>query len=206
MQLGKSLVSVSPAAWISLAFSVILLPLDWVTAWLFALCVHETGHICVSLLCGARIHHIRFTCLGAQITADSLPHGQEIFCTLAGPASGLLLLLFAKWLPKTAVCGMAQAVYNLIPLMYLDGGRALRGILCLLTGEQTASTISLHIDRVTRMILCILCLYVTWRLTWYLALLPCCVFLFRQRYKKNSLQTARTAGTIVLNETNEVRL
>ena len=41
----------------------------------------------------------------------------------------MILLLFAQWLPRTALCSWLLSIYNLFPLLSLDGGRALEILL-----------------------------------------------------------------------------
>ena len=62
--------------------------------------------------------------------------GREVVCILAGPLGGLSLLLLCRRFPRVAICGMLQSVYNVLPIYPLDGGRALRGILGRLPGEN----------------------------------------------------------------------
>lgn len=119
-----------------LAMLLLLVPIRWVFAWLFAAVFHELCHIIILRICKCRITRVQIGLRGAIMETDTLSWGREMICALAGPAGGLLLLLFARWLPRTAICSLLLSVYNLLPLYPLDGGRALRGfIFWLLPGE-----------------------------------------------------------------------
>jgi len=48
---------------------------------------------------------------------------------LAGPAGSMLLLLLSRSAPKIAVCGLFHGLYNLLPVLPLDGGRLLQLLL-----------------------------------------------------------------------------
>ena len=72
---------------------------------------------------------------------------KQMICILAGPAGSLLLLLTAEYLPRLALCGLVQGLFNLMPLHPLDGGRALRCIMEGLFHSQTAVAICRWIER-----------------------------------------------------------
>ena len=120
--------TVSPSACILAAMLILLLPLRWVFAAIFAAAFHEACHVLAVYLCGGTVRRICVGNRGAVIRADALPTGKELICILAGPIGSLLLVLFVRWIPRIALCGLFHAFYNLLPIYPLDGGRALRCI------------------------------------------------------------------------------
>lgn len=121
-------IEVSATFCIFLAVSLLLLPLQWVLATIVAACFHEVCHIFAIRMLGGRLSNISAGINGATIGIAAMSESKECLCALAGPIGGLILLIFARWIPKIAVCAAIQSLYNLLPLYPLDGGRALRCI------------------------------------------------------------------------------
>lgn len=122
---------------IILALAVLILPLQWIFAVVLAAAFHELCHYLAVKACGGEIHRLSVGISGARMEVTGLSEMQELLCALAGPAGGLLLLLFARWLPRTAVCAAFQSLFNLIPVYPLDGGRALRCCLDRIMPDKT---------------------------------------------------------------------
>lgn len=122
----KISVKFDASACILAALLLLTLPLKWLLAAVFAAIFHELCHILVIKLMGGQIWEIRIGVGGAVIVTDILSQGKEFACAIAGPTGSLLLLLFCRWIPRTALCAAAQALFNLLPLFPLDGGRMLR--------------------------------------------------------------------------------
>ena len=116
-------------------------------ALIFAAAAHELGHIAAICLMGGKICRMSFEASGMSICGT----GIESFCgelvvLLAGPAAGLLL---------TTVCRNAHSelfsfvggislllsVYNLLPALPLDGGRAVSCIIGRLWGARNAERV-----------------------------------------------------------------
>ena len=108
------------------AMLLLTLPLRWVLACFLAAAIHELGHILAVVLCGGRITGLVLSFRGARMDATPLSAGVELCCVLAGPAASLLLVLLARQFPRLAFCGLAQGIYNLLPLDPLDGARAVQ--------------------------------------------------------------------------------
>ena len=119
------------------ALLILVLPMSWLLAAAAAALIHELCHMCATRLLGGKISGIRIEMGGIRIDAY-LPHRwQEILAAAAGPAGSLLLLLLIRWIPKIAICGAAQGLYNFLPIYPLDGGRILRHLMEILYPERS---------------------------------------------------------------------
>lgn len=132
------------------ALALLLLPLRWLIAAVMAAAVHELCHIFAVKICGSNLRKIEIGAFGAVIDVLPMSRGKELLCALAGPAGGLMLLLFARWLPRVAVCAAFQSLYNLLPVYPLDGGRALRCGAALLLPPPLADGVCLWTERVVK--------------------------------------------------------
>jgi Zn-dependent protease len=134
------------------------------TALLFAsVLIHELSHSLVARLEGIQIHDIQLHIFGgwARLASEPRTPLAELRIAVAGPASSFMLALFflACWkitqqiLPHFSLLletfrylhwgNMVLAMFNLLPGLPLDGGRALRALLWhwrkdILSATQTA--------------------------------------------------------------------
>lgn len=125
-QRNRTPVSISAGAFLLGALLLLILPLKWLLAAVCAAFIHELCHLAAMKLTGSQVHEICIGRGGAAIKIGPMDSGRELICALSGPIGGLLLLLFARWIPRIAICAGIQSVYNLLPIYPLDGGRALR--------------------------------------------------------------------------------
>ena len=107
------------------AFLILTLPTRWLLSAVTAAMVHELSHIAAVYLVQGKIRGIHLHLTGCEILTRPMGQIQSVFCILAGPAGSLLLLLLRKQFPLIAVCALLQGIYNLLPVLPLDGGRAL---------------------------------------------------------------------------------
>lgn len=110
---------------------------------LLACALHELGHWAAIRLLGGRIARLRLTAVGAELALDGsrpLSYGRECAAALAGPAASLLTAELAAGgrLYLLAGLSLGQGLFNLLPILPLDGGRALGLLLTSLGGEDCA--------------------------------------------------------------------
>lgn len=134
-------VEYSGTACVFLALLCLVLPLDWLLAALTAAVFHELCHVIAVIFTGGNIYSLRIDTNGAVMEASMMEPWQELVCILAGPAGSLSLLALSKYIPKTALCGLVQGLFNLIPVSPLDGGRALKCMTGMLFSSKTANRI-----------------------------------------------------------------
>ena len=115
--------------YIRMALGLLILPLRWLIAWLLAALIHELGHVLAIVWSGHRIERVILKGMGAQLYTDFLG-SDEWFCALAGPITGVILVMMRKYFPLIAICAFFQTSVNLLPLPQLDGGRMLKGLVC----------------------------------------------------------------------------
>ena len=128
-------IRVEASAWIFLSILMVSVPLNWVLSAMAAAAVHELCHIAMLQIFGISVGEIRIGARGAVLDTAAMEPKQELLCALAGPAGSLLLSLFLLVVPRIALCGLVQGIFNLVPLYPLDGGRILRCLISLRNGK-----------------------------------------------------------------------
>lgn len=134
-------VTVFPRFCVFAALMLIIVPFPWFLGWMIAALIHEFFHCMALWACGKKVFRIQIDIGGAQIIADQLTDGQTVFCSLAGPMGGGLLVFLSPHFPRLALCALMQTVYNLVPIFPLDGGRALYGLSRMLFSDRISQWI-----------------------------------------------------------------
>ena len=130
-------------AWLNYLDRSFLLPMA-----LAACAAHELGHIAAIRLLGKSVKGIRLTAIGAELILERpLAYWQEGLAALAGPGVNLLLALAGCRFSLTfAGLNLALALFNLLPVGRLDGGRAVCCTLALLAGPGPADRVGRWLD------------------------------------------------------------
>ena len=124
--------SIKPYTYIALSILLFTIPLRWFVCWIIAVAFHEICHLIAVKSCGGEILSLSIGVGGAEIQCGNMTEKKNLLSVLLGPVGGLLLACFGHWLPGVALCSFILSVYNLIPVLPMDGGRAL----CILFGER----------------------------------------------------------------------
>lgn len=177
------------------ALLLLTLPLRWLLAAVIAAVIHELCHMLAVRLLGGTIMGVTIGPGGAVMETTPFSRGKELVCALAGPVGSLLLLSLCRWIPRIALCAGVQALYNLLPVYPLDGGRVLHCAAGLVLPERTAGTICRGIEGAV--IFGIFLLSAAAALVWHWGLMPL-LMAFVLLWKKNTLQTNANRGTIGL--------
>lgn len=110
---------------LGMALMLLILPLRWVLAAVAAAMVHEFCHVVAVVLLQGKITAISIRPGGCVMETDRMEPWRQFFSILAGPVGSLLLLLFRRTAPELAICGLFHGLFNLLPVLPVDGGRLL---------------------------------------------------------------------------------
>ncbi len=152
---------------------------------LAAALVHEFGHIAAAFFVGAKIRGGSVGLIGMNILYDcgSISYGKEILVCMGGvifnsTASILALIFFRNELGFFfAVCNIALALLNIIPINILDGGGIAKCILLMRYDYERADRKADFISFLCSFLLWIFAVYIQIRLEGNLSLLIISIYL-----------------------------
>ena len=156
---------ISPAGALLWSLLYLLLTPGEFLSLLAAVLFHELGHILALLLLDGGVDAVCLTGTGMRLDCRRVlaPAG-ALAAALAGPAFGALWALCAHALGLELAAGLSAALtaFNLLPLSFLDGGRALYSGLQLLLGSRAAERTAKRLDAAACVLACALGLFCAW--------------------------------------------
>ena len=117
-----------------------------------AVLVHELGHYITLRLCGGRVECVKLWLGGVSMVIGELGYTAEAVTALAGPAASMLLAVAAamfgrvfSYAPAYQLSGLSLlfALFNMLPVFPLDGGRVLFAVTARLFGLIPAERLRL---------------------------------------------------------------
>lgn len=162
--MGANFSRLSGGFLLGLALLLMMLPLPWLLSAVAAAAFHELCHDLAIRICCGQGGLLFLSASGARMTLPPMSRGREAICALAGPLGGLFLLLFARWIPRVALCAAFQSCFNLLPVYPLDGGRALQSLLSLVCSPPVCRILCTTLAVLCRILICILAFYGTFLL------------------------------------------
>ena len=132
---------VRPGAVVLFSGLYFLLPLRWCARLALTVTAHELGHVAALILCGAQVCGLRMEGCGLVLRCTPTEGAlRTVTAALAGPAAGAGLFCILRGLGYIACAELSLlfSCVNLLPVLPLDGGRALYAALSALAGERAA--------------------------------------------------------------------
>ncbi len=116
---------IKPNTYIFLTILLFTIPLTWISSWIIAILFHEFCHYIAVILCRGKIYSLKIGLLGAEMQCSNMSDVSQVIAIMCGPIGGLFLACFGQCFPRLALCSFFLSLYNLIPLLPLDGGSVL---------------------------------------------------------------------------------
>ena len=137
-------ITISLALTLAAAFIYYVVSIETAIAIALPVAVHELAHIIALRFFGLKVKSVRAELTGLCIDycgfAEPVAH---IAAAFAGPAGGFT---GCAWMELSAGISLLLSVFNLLPVLPLDGGRILLGLMTMLLGARTGERIAYRIS------------------------------------------------------------
>lgn len=151
----------------------------------FAVVIHEAGHIIAGLAMRRMISSFTLSPLGADIEySGAVSYGAEIIIALAGPLASVLAGAACFFSRDFAVVSVIYGIINLIPVPCFDGGRALRFFICFFFDILLSDKICSAVNIIFLIIMYLFSVFLLFYTSFNATLLFLCAYVFLNSYVK----------------------
>ena len=167
---------------------------------LFAVALHESGHLLCAAILKIKIQRFDLSLLGARIkTYNTLSYTDELIFALGGPLLGALGFAFTfkysisnltipfcqSFLLPLSILSLCLSIFNLLPINSLDGGRILKCVLCLIFSLDSAEKIMRFTSFLTLLSLWSFSVYMMLKISTGLPMFIFCLIFFTKCFIKS---------------------
>lgn len=178
--------------------------------------IHELSHGLMAMFLGIKIQEIQILPFGGVVKLDntlSFTIGEEIFISAAGPISNMVLSATVFFLQEhfgwessgfhfIIFSSLAIGIFNLIPVLPLDGGRIFRSALSYLLGYKKATNVVTIISKLFAILLIALNIYLFSLGSYNFTFILVGIFIYYQSRRENEIAIYSTMKDIAAKKEN----
>ncbi len=189
IRFGNTCIGISLLLPIFLAASFLLGVTSLFILVMLSVSLHETGHMAAALSVGKRVSEIRVLPYGLSVSVREQTHlpAHSMVIYLSGPAASILLFLLLRHISALTGSSLMHtashinfsiAVFNMLPVLPLDGGKLLREILAAKLGYNLSSRMLKRITAILLVVTAAGSLVMMLAGYVYISLWGACIFIF----------------------------
>ena len=173
-------IRISPLSAVFLPLAFLICGAKQFALFLAAVIIHESGHVAFILLSSQKIVSVSIMPCGLDIKREgSSSYLTDAAIYIAGPLFNIVFALFSYiFLPSLAFANLAFGVFNLLPVIPLDGGCTLRALMLNYSTLDFAYKVTRIISASFLFITYIGAIIILMYSSWNASLLFLCIMLF----------------------------